>query len=625
MKLNRIIAQLLSAGILLNNIYFYSNANTLYTEIPNRYQTLEGKYIAIDDSTEGELLEIEIFGNTIQDENNPEDIQSVGDLYIDKDGNPILDSKGREQYKIDIVNQSKNLFDIEDFKKQSLSNIEFDDEGYLLLNKSNFQTYEVPKTMYDPRKTYTFSAITNKNEHGIEDCIALEFYYTDGTYNQVYIGAWGTSTTSNSQKIIDKILVRYPWAHVGYDAKIKDIQLEESTIKTDFKEYTESINFILIPEQLYKVDNVSDKLYWNKSNNEYLIEKNIIKFDITNPEIFGLTPFDYSRAWGGERDTTTHNLIGVGFRGKSLWADTYGANFIIKSSYKILPFHTTVFNKGQSNEYCYLVFGVEKGAIDNIGESQQVKNFVMNNMSDIFLKKESSEIIKVPISKEVNFPTYDDKTYIYTESDNIANPTLKITIDRLPSIAKNAIKEAILDSSTANISLARMYVNMLPESTYKDQLQERLSEVFNSDITLDRKSATANLDIYIKNENILSLSLNTNNVTFENYSGVEDMEIPNAINISINSSLPYSLNAYIPSEIQNSNKSETMPIDMFNIKEGSQTNYKQFANTIDRIVLKDNCDSGNNNIHNIDLKLASNQAHKPDVYKTTIKFEAVQK
>ena len=59
------------------------------SEIPNRYQTLEGEYITIDNSTEGELHEIEIFGNTIKDENNLEDIQSVGDLYIDEDGNPI--------------------------------------------------------------------------------------------------------------------------------------------------------------------------------------------------------------------------------------------------------------------------------------------------------------------------------------------------------------------------------------------------------------------------------------------------------------------------------------------------------------------------------------------------------
>lgn len=64
---------------------------------------------------------------------------------------------------------------------------------------------------------------------------------------------------------------------------------------------------------------------------------------------------------------------------------------------------------------------------------------------------------------------------------------------------------------------------------------------------------------------------------------------------------------------------------MLKIKENSNTSYQNFVNTADKIVLKDSCNAGNNLIHNIDLKLASNQAHKADVYKTVIKFEAEQK
>ena len=98
-----------------------------------------------------------------------------------------------------------------------------------------------------------------------------------------------------------------------------------------------------------------------------------------------------------------------------------------------------------------------------------------------------------------------------------------------------------------------------------------------------------------------------------------------AVNISINSSLPYQLNAYMPSEISNSDKSQTLPIDILNIKDASESDYKQFANTTDKIVLKDGCTKGNDKVHTIDLKLASNQAHKADIYKTVIKFEAEQK
>ena len=41
--------------------------------------------------------------------------------------------------------------------------------------------------------------------------------------------------------------------------------------------------------------------------------------------------------------------------------------------------------------------------------------------------------------------------------------------------------------------------------------------------------------------------------------------------------------------------------------------------------LLDNQDSGNNNVHSIDLMLKGNIAYEQDIYKTTIKFEVNQK
>ena len=76
---------------------------------------------------------------------------------------------------------------------------------------------------------------------------------------------------------------------------------------------------------------------------------------------------------------------------------------------------------------------------------------------------------------------------------------------------------------------------------------------------------------------MLSLSLDTNSITFEGYSGVGDVEMLGAVNLTINSSLPYQLNAYMPVEIANSDKSVTLPIDTLNIKESSEIDYKQFA------------------------------------------------
>ena len=64
---------------------------------------------------------------------------------------------------------------------------------------------------------------------------------------------------------------------------------------------------------------------------------------------------------------------------------------------------------------------------------------------------------------------------------------------------------------------------------------------------------------------------------------------------------------------------------ILNIKENSEVDYKEFANTTDNIILKDNCPAGNNLVHSIDIKLRGGIAHEKDVYKTTIKFEVEQK
>lgn len=144
-------------------------------------------------------------------------------------------------------------------------------------------------------------------------------------------------------------------------------------------------------------------------------------------------------------------------------------------------------------------------------------------------------------------------------------------------------------------------------------------------IKLELKNATANLDLYIKSENMLLLALDTNNITFEDFSGVDDMEKSGAINISINSSLPYQLNAYLVTEIQNSDKTNTMDNDVLNIKESSETDYQNFENINEKIVLKDNCDAGNDKTHTVDMMLKGGNAYEANIYKTVIKFEAEQK
>ena len=190
--------------------------------------------------------------------------------------------------------------------------------------------------------------------------------------------------------------------------------------------------------------------------------------------------------------------------------------------------------------------------------------------------------------------------------------------------AEQAVISAENSKETADIENARDLVNNLPESMIKDQFQDRLNNLF-PNLKLENKVASGNADVYIKCKNTLSMSLNTNNILFDEYSGVEDIEKLNAVELTVHSSLPYKVSAYLAHEIQNADKTKTMDISVLKIKANSEQSYNTFNNTVSPIILFDDQNSGNAISHGIDLKLSSDLAHKADVYKTVIKFEAEQK
>lgn len=103
------------------------------------------------------------------------------------------------------------------------------------------------------------------------------------------------------------------------------------------------------------------------------------------------------------------------------------------------------------------------------------------------------------------------------------------------------------------------------------------------------------------------------------------MEKQNAINLTVNSSLPYKINAYLATEIQNSDGSNMMDKDILNIRANGESNYNTFIDTTTPIVLLDDQPADNDVSHGIDIMLKGNIAHEKDIYKTTIKFEAEQK
>lgn len=269
---------------------------------------------------------------------------------------------------------------------------------------------------------------------------------------------------------------------------------------------------------------------------------------------------------------------------------------------------------------------VESELVDYKGKSVSLYIPSLYQESNIIVLKDG-EKFDLPIKNS-------DNKYIFTEA-GIYQVTVTIDLENTSIItfeveeprfknAEEAVEKAEGSNDSININGARDLVNNLPECTIKDELQDRLNNIF-PDLTLESKNATANLDLYIKSENMLLLSLDTNSITFEDFSGVEDMEKQNAINLTVNSSLPYKINAYLATEIQNSDGSNMMDKDILNIRVNGESNYNTFIDTTTPIVLLDDQPADNDVSHGIDIMLKGNIAHEKDIYKTTIKFEAEQK
>lgn len=231
-------------------------------------------------------------------------------------------------------------------------------------------------------------------------------------------------------------------------------------------------------------------------------------------------------------------------------------------------------------------------------------------------------------SKTITFEANVEGNYDFMVIDCMgysAKERISITLDDFKiDEATKLVEKAESTRNPADIEIARTAVNDLLESASKDLLQNRLNAI-SVEINFEKQSATANVDVYIQSENMLSLSLDTNIVAFDDFSGVEDVEKLNAVNLVVSSSLPYEVNAYLASEIQNNDKSKTIDKNILNIRANGEMSYKAFFDTTNPLMLLDSQSSGNDITHGIDLKLKGNIAHEKDIYKTTIKFEVKQK
>ena len=338
------------------------------------------------------------------DEVTLESIQSVGDLYVNESGEPILDEEGNEQYKLEIES-SNTLFNEkylkEGFKKE-LYNGRYVyhatgseiDNGLFVYNKYKFKENTQYHIKYE---CANINNVTWKN---------LEVVYTDGTLNKYTVvvdnleGKNHIITQANKtvSKLGFTIGGRYNPLYIYADSII----ISETDDNYDLIETDKTT--ILMPQPLRKVGDFCDKLYWDYVNNKYLIEKNIFGKQLNNK--FNAYPEVYESVM----------KVGMILANSNINDEFTGSTFVAKGYTSIDNGRSMPFNIFQTQ--AVIVVSLPLSVLSD-STVEAFNAYLDENPIYVYylVKSQYVQIIETKILEKPSLEAYSPKTYITTNTE----------------------------------------------------------------------------------------------------------------------------------------------------------------------------------------------------------------
>ena len=360
--------------------------------------------LTINNTIDGAIQDIEIKGNTVQDPDNLSDIKSVGELQ--EDGT----------YKMSILSCGKNLFNpFSSSYEYSLTN------G---LTKVGHTTNEDGSITVSSKGSYDWGFVEYQNITVPKD-ITMSFI-PNGVVTKGNASIWifeangtkiceGANTRISFISTTGKINVRlYVQTTTSYsDAKITyKPYLTEGTVATEYETYQENKCDILLPCQLEKVGDVSDRIICK--DGVWGVEKNI-KTIYTKEFAKGIGTYEDKGGtyrWGLNLDTPKTFLL---------------TNFLQTGTLSTESTQTQVmlYNHGAHREFR---IAFKKSDFPNFDIKSNVVDYLSNETRFIKIVQQPT-FIPLPRNTQIALNSFFGTTHVYMESGEVEG-TIKCKIPK---------------------------------------------------------------------------------------------------------------------------------------------------------------------------------------------------
>ena len=420
----------------------------------------------IKNTLDGYLKNVEVIGNTIQNENDLADIRSVGDKV-----------EGQELYKVDIVSCGKNLFNMSNMEITG-SNCSVTNNGGILTiqpNSYNNKNYAVCLSINIKAGTYFYSGTATSS---------TQFRSGGGQGEVVFNLASGTDRVVKLSKDTDCIVLNFLAISSGVITfDLNSIQIEVGTVATPYEPYQENKLEILSPVQIEKVGDVSDRIICK--GGVWGVEKNIVSIYPTfayNIRYEGFAFYNY--ILNDIVDTSDGSKIYyLSDRNVSTFNDRFHTDNLKEGNTYISP-----------SKWVYVATQMEKSDFENTYNGKVLVKYPTTK----------PQFIALPHDQQIKLRTFAGQTNIsfLTEIEG----TIKAQVPKSLGATVATHTEQI-----SNLSKELDRVNKLEESTVSTvetvsnftTVRETSSGYF-EDIKLEGKSLV-NLNQYIENNLVLTI------------------------------------------------------------------------------------------------------------------------